>query len=99
MLYFLLIALLPVVFFLGCKYQAILDKAFQDAKIEKIEANYSKLLSRSERDMLSTINGLQAQNKYLETRIQDLQSDINAIRTAKDNSDNALIQVVTSLQT
>lgn len=55
-------------------------------------------MANTERDLRSEINGLKAEVRFNHNRIADLEKDVVAWRTAKDNSDNTFLTFLTSFK-
>lgn len=75
-----------------------IDERLRAAQLDKVDMANKVYLARVERDLLSKINGLTAENEQLRSRIQDLEADKDHLQTAKDNSDNTFLQFLTSLK-
>ncbi len=65
---------------------------------QEAKASYDIALARSERDLISRLNGKIAENEYLRSRIKDLEKDIDNLRDAKDTAEDAFITFLTSLK-
>lgn len=75
-----------------------IDERLRAAELERVELANKVYLARTERDLLSKINGLTAEKEQLRSRIKDLEADKENLQTAKDNTENTFLTFLTSLK-